>query len=30
MIGSYALGLRQDKPVNPPLPGWPDPGKEAD
>lgn len=29
MIGSYALGLRQDKPVNPPLPGWPDPGKEA-
>lgn len=30
MIGSYALGLRQDKPVNPPLPGWPYPGKEAD
>ena len=30
MIGSYALGLRQDKPVNPPLPGWSDPGKEAD
>jgi glutaryl-CoA dehydrogenase (non-decarboxylating) len=30
MIGSYALGLRRDKPVSSPLPGWPYPGKEAD